>query len=44
MSGDSGLGALQIWIVGLSVLMLLPVAIALGFSFWTATRPSGEVG
>jgi hypothetical protein len=44
MSGDPSLGALQIWIAGFAVLMLLPVAIALGFSLWTATRPSGEVG
>jgi uncharacterized membrane protein YhaH (DUF805 family) len=44
MSGDSSLGALQIWLVGFAALMLLPVAIALGFSVWAATRPSGESG
>ena len=39
MSGDPTLGAMQIWLWGFVVLMLLPVAIALGFSIWTATRP-----
>ncbi len=37
-SGDPMLGGLQVWIVGFIVLMLLPVAIGLGFSIWTATR------
>jgi uncharacterized membrane protein YhaH (DUF805 family) len=40
LSGDPGLGALQIWIIGFVTLMLLPVAIALGFSLWAATRAS----
>jgi uncharacterized membrane protein YhaH (DUF805 family) len=40
LSGDSGLGALQAWIIGFAVLMLLPVAIAVCFSLWAATRPS----
>jgi hypothetical protein len=40
LTGDPTLGALQIWILGFVVVMLLPVAIALGFSFWAATRPS----
>lgn len=43
MTGDQGLGSLQIWIVGFSVLMLLPVAIAIGFSLWSATRPGTDV-
>jgi hypothetical protein len=40
MSGESGLGPLQIWVVGFAVLMLLPVAIALGFSIWAVMQPS----
>lgn len=40
LAGDQSYGALQIWIVGFIVLMLLPVVIALGFSLWAATRPS----
>jgi hypothetical protein len=40
LSGDPNLGVLQIWVMGFVVLMLLPVVIALGFSLWTATRPS----
>jgi hypothetical protein len=40
LTGDPSGGALQIWIVGFLVLMLLPVVIALGFSLWAATRPS----
>ena len=40
LTGDPTLGALQIWVMGFVVLMLLPVVIALGFSIWTATRPS----
>lgn len=40
LTGDPNLGVLQIWILGFVVLMLLPVVIALGFSLWTATRPS----
>jgi uncharacterized membrane protein YhaH (DUF805 family) len=38
--GDSSLGALQAWIIGSVVLMLLPVVIAICFSLWAATRPS----
>jgi hypothetical protein len=41
MGRDSGLGALQIWVVGFAVLMLLPVAIALGFSIWAGMQPNG---
>ena len=40
LSGDPGLGALQIWIYGFIALMLLPVVIALGFSLWAATQKS----
>lgn len=38
--GDASLGGLQLWIVGFVVIMLVPIAIALGFSCWAATRPS----
>jgi uncharacterized membrane protein YhaH (DUF805 family) len=44
LSGDPTFTALQVWIVGFIVLMLLPVAIALGFSLWAATRPSAPTG
>jgi len=44
LSGDPSLGVLQLWILGFVALMLLPVAVALGFSVWTATRPSAPVG
>jgi len=40
MTGDPNLGALQIWMLGFAVVLLLPVAIALIFSLWTATRAS----
>jgi uncharacterized membrane protein YhaH (DUF805 family) len=40
LAGDSGPGALQIWILGFAVLMVLPVIIALAFSLWAATRKS----
>lgn len=40
LTGDPNLGALQIWIMGFVVLMLLPVLIALGFSIWAGTRTS----
>jgi len=42
LSGDPQFGSLQIWTMGFVVLMLLPVAIALGFSVWTATRTSAS--
>ena len=38
MTGDPTLGALQIWMMGFAAVMLLPVAIAVVFSLWTATR------
>jgi hypothetical protein len=37
LAGDPSLGALQIWIIGFVVIMLIPIAIALGFSIWAAT-------
>jgi hypothetical protein len=40
MTGDPALGALQIWMLGFAVVMLLPVAISVVFSLWTATRTS----
>ena len=40
MTNDPNLGGLQIWIASFVVLMLLPIVIAAGFSFWAATRPS----
>jgi uncharacterized membrane protein YhaH (DUF805 family) len=40
MTGDPTLGALQIWMLGFAVVLLLPVAIAVVFSLWTATRTS----
>jgi hypothetical protein len=40
LGGDSGLVELQIWIVGMMVLLVLPVVVAFGFSIWAATRPS----
>jgi uncharacterized membrane protein YhaH (DUF805 family) len=39
-SGDTGFGGLQIWLIGFVAVMLLPVAIAVCFSIWAATRPS----
>ena len=39
MSGDPTLGSLQIWMAGFAVLLLLPVAIGVYFSAWTAMRP-----
>ena len=38
MTGDPALGVLQIWMMGLVAMLLLPVAIAVIFSLWTATR------
>lgn len=40
LADGSNLGMLQVWIIGCAVLMLLPVAIAVCFSLWAATRPS----
>ena len=40
LHGDPLLGSLHIWYMGIVVLMLLPVAISLGFSMWAATRAS----
>jgi hypothetical protein len=44
LSGDPSLGALQFWVLGFVVLMLLPVVIAVGFSIWAGTRPSSASG
>lgn len=38
MTGDPTLGALQMWMIGFSVILLLPVGIAIFFSIWAATR------
>ena len=40
LSGDSGLGVLQLWVQGFVVVMVLPVFIALCYSIWAGTRPS----
>jgi uncharacterized membrane protein YhaH (DUF805 family) len=40
MSGESSLGVLQYWLMGLAVVMFLPVLVSIAFSIWTATRPS----
>jgi hypothetical protein len=39
-SGDTGFGALQLWLMGFVAVMLLPIVIAVCFSIWAATRPS----
>jgi hypothetical protein len=39
LTGDPHLGELQVWMVGLAALMVLPVLVAICFSFWTGTRP-----
>ena len=38
--GSSEFGVLAYWLMGFLALLLLPLAIALGFSIWTGTRPS----
>jgi uncharacterized membrane protein YhaH (DUF805 family) len=38
--GDPSVGVLWYWLLGFVVLLLTPVVIALGFTIWTATRPS----
>jgi uncharacterized membrane protein YhaH (DUF805 family) len=40
LTGDPTLGVLQIWMMGFAAVLLLPIAIALIFSFWAATRTS----
>jgi hypothetical protein len=40
LTGDPGLGGLQIWIVLFASVMFVPVAISVFFSIWVATRPS----
>jgi uncharacterized membrane protein YhaH (DUF805 family) len=39
-SADPSLGVFGYWLMGFIALMLTPVAIAFGFSIWTALRPS----
>ena len=39
-SADPSLGVFGYWLMGFLALLLLPVAIAFGFSIWTGTRPS----
>ena len=39
LTGDPTLGALQVWMAGFAVLLVLPVVIGLIFSIWAATRP-----
>lgn len=38
--GSSEFGVLGFWLMGLVGLLLLPLAIGLGFSIWAGTRPS----
>jgi hypothetical protein len=40
MTGDAGLGGVQIWLAVLAAVMLLPPLIAIFFSLWAATQPS----
>jgi uncharacterized membrane protein YhaH (DUF805 family) len=40
LTGDSNLGALQVWLMGFAAVMFLPIVIAVCFSVWAATRPS----
>lgn len=39
LTGDPTLGALQVWIFGILLILFLPVVIAVVFSIWTAMRP-----
>jgi hypothetical protein len=39
LTGDPNLGELQVWMVGLVALIVLPVLVAICFSFWAGTRP-----
>jgi uncharacterized membrane protein YhaH (DUF805 family) len=43
MTGDPSLGALQVWMLGFAAVLLLPVAIAVVFSLWTATRTNATL-
>jgi uncharacterized membrane protein YhaH (DUF805 family) len=40
LGGESNLAGLQYWLIGLVALLLMPAAISVIFSLWTATRPS----
>ena len=44
LTGDPNLGPMQVWMMGFVVIMVLPIAIALGFSIWAGTRPSVPAG
>jgi hypothetical protein len=39
LGGDPNLGELQAWMVGLAALIVLPILVAICFSFWAGTRP-----
>jgi hypothetical protein len=39
LTGDPSLGELQLWMVGLVALIVLPILVAICFSFWAGTRP-----
>lgn len=40
LTGSGDFGVMTLWLTGFLLLLLLPVLIALGYSFWAATRPS----
>lgn len=40
MTGESNLGGMQMWLIGFTVVIFLPIVIAIVFSIWAATRPS----
>lgn len=40
LTGSGDFGVMTLWLMGFLLLLLLPVLIALGYSFWAATRPS----
>jgi hypothetical protein len=40
LTGDPTIGGLAYWLLGIVLLLLMPVAIALGFSIWAGTRES----
>jgi hypothetical protein len=39
--GHADLGMFGVWLMGFLALLMAPLLIALGFSIWTGTRPSG---
>ena len=40
LAGSSEFGVLGMWLMGLVALLLVPVALGIGFSIWAGTRPS----